>query len=223
MCLRRDLEHDMDAASSLCRGLLGPLAIEDSKTEWGRRLTIIGWDLDLDNRLVAIARKNALKAFYGYAARSLEMRVPMRMIESWAAWAERYGEICLFIRLFRRVLYGQVRRELQHTSTIISHQARRVVRLYQALLALTLLDELRFTRSLGSFGNRVPTLVIEYDGSLSGSGIIWYRITYEGGCHREVALGGAVVDLRALHFGSEAAFQNCAEFMSLTLGVVGAV
>ena len=30
VCLRRDLEHDMDAARSLCRGQLGPLAIEDS-------------------------------------------------------------------------------------------------------------------------------------------------------------------------------------------------
>ena len=65
VCLARDLEHDMDKARQLCKQLLGSTSIEERKTELGRRLTITGWDLDLDQLLVAISRKNAVKAFYG--------------------------------------------------------------------------------------------------------------------------------------------------------------
>lgn len=218
--LEISLERDMDAARRLCTGLLGPTAVEEKKTEWGRRLTIIGWDIDLDQRLVSIARRNALKAFYGFAAVDVSRKVPMTTIQRWSSWAERYGEICMFMRPFRRVLYNLVRGKLQHQLVTITAKAQRVVRLYQALLALSLLKEQSFTRSLSSFTSTIPTLTIQFDGSLWGSGVTWYRSTDRT---TSALVGGLSLCLRRLDFGSDPAFQNCAEFISVTAGVIGAI
>ena len=154
--LDTSVTRDMDAARRLCTGLLGPTAVEEKKSEWGRRLTIIGWDIDLDQRLVSIARRNALKAYYGFAEVGIEKKVPTATIQRWASWAERYGEICIFMRPFRRVLYSLIRPELQHQSVPVSPTARRVVRLYQALLVLSEIKERSFTRSLSSFVHKPP-------------------------------------------------------------------
>ena len=108
VCLQRDLAHDMDKARQFCIQLLGSTSIEERKTESGRRLTITGWDLDLDRRLVAISRKNAMKAFYGFSSVDLDAPVDVKRVQAWASWAERYGEICLFMRPFRYVLYHQI-------------------------------------------------------------------------------------------------------------------
>ena len=189
-------------------------------------MTIIGWDLDLDSQLVAIARRNALKAFYGFATTSLEIRVPVKTVQAWASWAERYGEICVYMRPFRRVLYSQFIGRRHNVSIVIEEKAKRVARLYAALLAMTLQHEPCFTRSLTSFAVQAPTLTIMFDGSLSGSGIIWYTTMWSTKQNRyveQVALGGMAVDLRVLEFGSDPSFQNCAEFISATLGLVGAI
>jgi hypothetical protein len=57
VCLAKDVEHDLKVTRELCTNLLGDGAVEDEKTEWGRRLTVIGWDIDLDTRLVTVARR----------------------------------------------------------------------------------------------------------------------------------------------------------------------
>lgn len=235
VCLQQDLAHDMDATRTFCKGLLGSTSIEERKTEFGRRLTITGWDLDLDRMLVAISRKNALKAFYGFSSVNLDGPVDVKRIQAWASWAERYGEICLFMRPFRCLLYGQIPywarqwRGRQCKRVHLSADAKRVLRLYSALLALTLLHETSFTRPFTSFQVSTQSLVIKFDGCLRGSGVIWYGGEAALALQRDPfarglpALGGAAVDLRALRFGEDSSFQNVSEFVSLLLGVVGAI
>ena len=75
MTLKEDLQHDMDVAASFCRRLLSDTAIKEEKTESGTRLTVIGWDLDLDQVLVTIARRNASKAWHGYSQPGLSLRM----------------------------------------------------------------------------------------------------------------------------------------------------
>ena len=214
------VKSDMDVARSFCTGLLGDGAIEEKKTEMGRRLTFIGWDVDLDKQLVSLAQKNALKAFYGFATEGEKMRVPMKAIQRWASWAERYGEICWFMRPCRRVLYGQVRKEWEHKSVRLHPRVRTVVRLYQALLALTVVKEECFTRSIQSFIRRAPTLTIQFDGSLSGVGVTWFTRSSTG---HEAVLGGVAISLRCLGFGTDTSNQNSAEFIGVVIGVVGAL
>ena len=218
--LRKWVANDMNVARNFCKGLLGEGAIEEKKTEMGRRLTFIGWDVDLDKQVVAIAQKNALKAFYGFATEGERTQVPMTAIQRWASWAERYGEICWYMRPYRRVLYGQVREEWKHKAIRILPRVRTVVRLYQALLALTVVKEECFTRSLQSFVHRKPTLTIQFDGSLSGVGVTWFSRSSDG---HETVLGGVAVSLRCLGFGTDTSYQNSAEFIGVVIGIVGAL
>jgi hypothetical protein len=79
-------------------------------------------------------------------------------------------------------------------------------------------EEERFTRRLSSFEFSIPRLVIEFDASLNGVGLIWYRIS---DASIEVPVGGAAVDLLPLAFGTNASHQNTAEFIAALLGVRG--
>ena len=226
--LAKHLTHDMDKAATVCRKLLGNTAIADQKTASGTRLTVLGWDIDLGQRLVTIAEKNALKAFHGYARTEVDGWIPRPVVEAYASWAERYGEVCLWMRPFRRILYNEVRGQERRRSIVLSPLGRRVVRLYQALLALVMIQEGIFTRRLESFRPCRPTLMITLDGSLQGTGLMFHVIhgySFYGGLPVTgiTLLGGAAFDLRSLRFGWDPAFQNTAEYISILLGLVVAV
>ena len=221
----KDLCDDLHTTRQLCTSLLGDMAVEDRKTEHGRRLTMLGWDLDLDSQKVTIARKNALKAFHGFATIDVTSKVSMKKIEALASWAQRYGEVCVYMRPFRRVLYSLIRRKLQHTSISLPPHAIQVIRLYRALFALTFLREDQFTRSMASFRAVQSSVMVEFDGSLEGVGVIWYRIyrTIHNGepVALEVPVGGCAVNLRGFAFGIDSQFQNTSEFMGVVVGMFG--
>jgi hypothetical protein len=52
--------------------LLGSKSLAEDKEEQGTRLDIIGWVVDLDLCRLSIARRNLLKAFYGFFNLDLE-------------------------------------------------------------------------------------------------------------------------------------------------------
>ena len=107
----------------------------------------------------------------------------------------------------------------------LEERTNTAVRLYAALLAMILIREQEFSRPMVGFGRMPWRILLEFDGFLSGSGVIWYRLDQ----HRvnghlqyhEVPLGGCAVDLRGLGFGSDTQFQNSAEFISVVVGLVG--
>ena len=92
VCWAWALTADLECTRLLCVRLLGDTAVADIKTEHGRRLIMIGWVIDLDERLVAVARRNVMKAFYGFSVLQVDVPVAMRVIQKLASWAERYGE-----------------------------------------------------------------------------------------------------------------------------------
>ena len=87
------------------------------------------------------------------------------------------------------------------------------------MLFLVRYDELRCTRSLESFDDTSPNLVIEFDASLACAGIQWFRRVNGA----EVCLGGSGVDLRFLGFKDHSAFQSLCEFLGIILGIIGFV
>lgn len=228
VCWQEDLEHDMNTASALCKRLLGEGAIAEQKSESGVRLTLLGWDIDLTKLLVTIARKNALRAFFGYAHRDLSGWIPVPVAQAYASWAERYGEVNVWMRPFRRVLYNMIRGREGQRMVQVSSVGRRVVRLYQALLALTLHQEGVFTRSFSSFRTNSPTLQITFDGSLQGVGIVWHAVSgsWDADQRRfshQTVLGAAAFSLLSMEFDGDTSFQNLAEYIGLLLGCLIAV
>jgi hypothetical protein len=146
-----------------------------------------------------VVQKNALKAFCGYARHDLNAKIPIKRVEAWASWAERYGEICLHMRPFRRIWYNQMQgyrhlRANRHISVSIDDKARRTVRLYAALLTLSLIHGLPwFVTGRGDCPPYQELLVIE---SL---------------------LGGAAVDCDHLTSGGTPLFRTARSIAPLSL------
>ncbi|KAJ1402594.1 hypothetical protein B484DRAFT_405375 [Ochromonadaceae sp. CCMP2298] len=63
---RQHEAHDTGAASSKVQGLLGEGCLEEDKKERGRRVTIVGFDLDLNQRLLAISDRCVERAVGGF-------------------------------------------------------------------------------------------------------------------------------------------------------------
>ena len=82
------------------------------------------------------------------------------------------------------------------------------------MLCLVRHRETEYTRSIVSFALSTPVVVVEFDASLDGAGLIWY--SREHGA--EVALGVGAVNLRFLGFGSD---SSVLEFIGAILAVIG--
>ena len=93
------------------------------------------------------------------------------------------------------------------------------IQCWRAMLCLVRHRESVFTRSIESFAPETPTVVVEFDSSLSGAGLIWY--SRQGGA--EVALGVGAADLLFLGFGEDSSFQNLSEFLGAILAVLGQI
>jgi hypothetical protein len=64
--LKKWLEHDLNAITEICTGLLGPHAIAEKKTVSGTSMEMIVWHVDLTKMRLTIARQNLLNAFYAF-------------------------------------------------------------------------------------------------------------------------------------------------------------
>jgi hypothetical protein len=93
------------------------------------------------------------------------------------------------------------------------------IQCWRAMLSLVRFRAAEFTRSISSFARDPPVLVVEFDSSLSGSGVIWYA--RESGT--EVVLGVCAACLGFLGFGVDSSNQNLAEYIGAILAVVGQV
>jgi len=218
VCLKSDLETDIATCTRICEGLLGVGAIAPSKTTFGRRVTVIGYDLDLDTMSVAIAAKNVRKAGYGFFTTNLNKSCPVRHMMRLASYASRYSEIVEEMKPFVRLLYSAYTGLALNTSFTLQDRTKQTIRVFQVLLALTAVLECQFSRSMVSFRPVRPIVIVEFDASLYGAGILWYTLNDDD---TESLIGGSAVDLSPLCFGDDSSYQNTAEFIALTLGIRG--
>lgn len=86
------------------------------------------------------------------------------------------------------------------------------------MLYLVSFDEQRYTRRMDSFQPERLEYIVEFDASLTGAGVLWYKRLSDG---TEVSMGGSAVDLRGLGFGSDSSFQNTAEYIGCIIGMAG--
>ncbi|KAJ1405073.1 hypothetical protein B484DRAFT_404565, partial [Ochromonadaceae sp. CCMP2298] len=204
------VDSDMGACEELALSLLGPEAIaaDRRKSKKGKRLEIIGRCL--------------LKALHGYL--SVDEYAPMKLktLQRMASWGVRYGEINTLMHPFTAVLYNESRgRTNPHCSITLSSTGRRAVQMLRIITLLIAVDEPSFARPFSSWEipDKLSGLFGHFDNSLLGLGVYWY-ILYASGIVRLV--GCAAVDIRCLGFGTDASFQNVAEYIAAIAAVRGA-
>ena len=215
----KDLTRDLEMTRSICVRILGSDSVADEKTESGPRLTVIGYDIDAARGLVTVARKNVLRALHGFLSTDVSAPTTVKHLQKLASWASRYGEICRYMQPFVRALYSAYSGRRTTGAIPLTPAARISILVFRVLLSLSTVLEVRFARTLASFVDHHPPWIVEFDASLSGIGILWfYRENSES---TEVLLGGCSLDITALGFGSDASYQNTAEFIAAAFGVRG--
>ena len=218
--LEKYLKDDLQKCKSTCTNLLGPDAVEDSKTESGRRLTVLGFDIDLDNYLVTISEKNVMRAFHGFMNLDTSKKVNLRMMQQVSSWGSRYSNINVLMKPFVHELYASYQGRREHVLFELEPTTARVVKLFRLFLALTALNEITFSRSIASFKTSKPTVIVEFDASLKHIGVLYYQRNSDGS---ETPLGGGAASIAQLDFGVDASFQNTAEFIAAVIGISGLV
>ena len=214
------LAHDQQAAFLFIEALLGQNAIETSKTEEGPVLDFIGYEVNLPGRYVSVSRRNLLKTLFAFQDIDLTPGavIKVKKMQGLASLGSRYGYISHLMRPYVRVLYLSFRGKSHSGFTTLTNAARRVIRLFKSLFMLMAIRGETFSRPFASFIRRPHTWVCEYDASLSGVGIIWFRILPDG---TELAVAYTSVDIRFLGFGTDSSFQNTAEYIGGLLCAYG--
>lgn len=141
----------------------------------------------------------------------------VKTMQKLASWASRYGKICIYMKPFISVLYAEYAGRGDHTSFLLSAKACQVIRFFRVLLGLIAVNSVEFARPIRSFRQSRSNIVIEFDASLTGIGLLYYERSDIG----EVLIAGGAVDISSLKFESEASFQNTAEFFAAVLGIRG--
>jgi hypothetical protein len=169
--------------------------------------------------MVSLSENYLLRMVYGFFTVDLSRKVPVRVIEKLASWSTRYVAICPAMKPFSRALYSLIGGLTNRCALIpFTTEAERAVRMWNAMLVLLAEDENKFGKTIESFvSDTNPRIIIEFDAALSGTGLLWYQRQEENDF--EVSIGGGAVVLRGLNFGSDASFQNTAEFIAFHGGV----
>jgi hypothetical protein len=74
--------------------------VDLKKNEFGTRLKVIGYDIDMDLQLATVSRKNLLRALHGFLTVDLDQKVSVLFLQKLASWGSRYSYICPYFKLF---------------------------------------------------------------------------------------------------------------------------
>ena len=157
-----------------------------------------------------------MRTLYGFLNVELQKPIKVKTMQKLASWASRYSKICIYMKPFVSVLYAEYAGKSDHASFLMSMKACQVVRFFRVLLGLVAVNS-EFSRPLKSFRHARSNIIIEFDASLTGIGLLYYKRSDIN----EVLIAGGAVDISMLKFESDASFQNTAEFIAAVLGIRG--
>ena len=224
VCFDDDLEGDQAKTKALTEGLLGKGAISDRKTEADidGSLDFIGYTVNFRTRRVGISRRNTRRALFAALEVGSGNRVTLQQMQRIASHSARYKRVCPMMAPFVRALYAACCGHTNKNATFpLTEEQMAAVWMMRILLVLATVNAIDHTRSFLSFTlkEQLPTWVIEYDASLEGIAIIWYKREADGS---EVALGCFAGSLESMGFRADGSGRmNCAEFIAGTIGVRG--
>lgn len=220
VCLSKQLSSNIFKCDAVFTNLLGPEAVAHAKTESGRMIDAIGFSINLITWRVSVSEKNLARALVGFLRAAPDGMTHRREMERLASWSSRYGEINLYIKSVTRLLYSSYIGRKEGVKFKLKPQEWRALRVVRMLLAMTAGDSTIFSRPIDSFREKTAAVVVEFDASLSGVGVVWYAVD-KAGC--ESPLGALSVDIRSMGFGSDTQYQNVAEFIGGIVGVLGVI
>jgi hypothetical protein len=169
---------------------------------------------------LSIARKNLLKAFYGFFTLDLSKKTNLEEVERMASYSERYSLVCKVMMPFQACFNRMIAAHWNsHARFHWTKESKLAIRMWRAALFMVTVDESHCTKNLWSFRKKPARFVIETDGSLSEVGFIIFELTEEG----EVCLGGGAADLTHFEFGTDSGYQNTSEFIGAVVGVIALI
>ena len=213
---RYALHLDMQAAHTAICDLLGPKAVAPAKDESGRVLDWIGWEIDLDSRLVTLSHRNFLRTTYAFFFFDINAPVSLQLVQRLASLASRCSQLARQMRPFTKSLYDcAAQYNATHKRRHLTGAARTDVTMWRSFLLAVHLDPRRVARPIASFAARTTTLVIEYDSSLTAFAV---GISAVSGDTTSLLAFTAVPS--PFPPTKEARFQNTYEFIAVILGLL---
>ena len=223
-CHVKDLEHDKACIKEILTSLMGPKCIESdpnkSKDREGRFMEFIGYQIDLDNQLIALSRRNGNKTLYAFFSIDLKAVCDAKEMQKLASLAERTTLIFNMMKPFVQELhnFGAYASRVGHPM-YLSGGAKFVISLWRLILILMNLKPFIFTAKLESFIFKLSRIAIKHDACPTGISFAIYEII--NGEHHNLNLNwfcGA--DIRRFRMKGDSSCQNTVEFISMTMGLI---
>ena len=215
---RQLLESDKAIARAEFVSLLGDEAPEDTKTiascDNNGQADIIGYLVDLRLQVVSITKKNFYRTLYGFFTVNIDAMVPVRTLEKLASWASRYVTICRWLTPFTGPLYKAYAGLRRNVSVALTDEAKTSIRLWRAALCALNLEPAKFARPLHTFRTTPYKVVLEFDSSLKGVGVL----VFVKPASEELIVGGCCVSLDCLEL-TMSDYQNMCEFIGIVVGL----
>ena len=219
-----DAAHDMEAVKNMVEGLLCKGAIAPDKTEVDTQqgtigqLDGIGYTIDRIANRVGISARNRAKAFNAVWSIGNGKGTRLKAMQRVASHGSRYKAVVPMMAPFTKALHAACKGHSHpHATFDLSKETMAAVWIMRVLLVLSEVLDRDFTRAFESFElrDRPATWVIEYDASLMGLAVIWFKIEPDGA---EVAVGCGAIDLRSKGY-ENSGLMNTLELMAATVGL----
>jgi hypothetical protein len=212
------VHSDMAAAEGVCNSLMGPGAVEKTKSSWGRTQDWIGWSMCTDSRTVSIAEHNFLKTMHGFFMVDETKPVRIKVLQKLASWGSRYAAVCRFMRPYTNDLFTAMGGKVGNSNVArrLDTAAQYCIRLWRCCLCLMgLRSACKYTRLMHSYVPSAPKYLVEFDGSLTGVGIIIFRVDENG----NEQLWKVARFVFPFNLGCDSSFQNTCELIGLVMAV----
>lgn len=223
-CGEDELVSEKCIAYGFTERLLGPRAFagvgERDKYKSGRRMEWIGWEFDLDERVVGLASKNYNKTLYEFFNVNVNESVSLKTMERLAAFASRYSLIARPMRPFVHHLhvfknmFNKNRDKAERR--YLKPEAKLDIFMWRTFLIMMGLRRGEYWRKIESFAAQIITGLLKYDSSLTGLGLRLFRIRANGGL--QLVRVASIITPYTLRRLSK--FQNTMEFSSVAVGLL---
>jgi len=213
------LESDMRIAHDTVTGLFGPGSVADIKTESGRRITLIGWDIDASKEAqdFAMSEKNLLKAIFAFFEIDIEGYVSVKQMQTIASLASRYALVCPEMKPYTGYLYEAMQGKHDAAIITLKPEATACIARFRAFLCQLVLEPERYRRKLEDLTTKTPECVIEFDASLVGIGIKIGELSGLGNANESLIMVAGIVTPFDLE--GDSSFQNTMEFIAVIMAL----
>jgi ribonuclease HI len=237
-------QQDRERVIRLMVGLLGDNAEAEDKREdsdhpprgehgeyWDapdpsqRRISVLGWEINLSTWTVGVAEKNRIRAIHAFGSFDPKRHHPRKTYETLCSYAERYSKIYRGLAPLMHHLYEMLNGWGSSSSYQKSPSAEFCL-VSKLWLAYLLLSEAQAAtsafqgRDLDSFRPRSNKVIIEFDGSLRGVGA---RVILPGVNGLETVISACAATFQTFDLGEDSSYQNGVELLAFAAGLALAV